>query len=133
MGVVGAYREEIRKLRALPADLPAPALLWTVDDDIAAMRWVILCFEYVDGAPPRRPWQPDEPRLVIDALAQLASLVAEAPSPALLRRIPRGRGLGSPSDRTRGFQPMAGLGRRAGSRIVDTLCRRRRHTSGSAG
>ena len=24
-----AYREEIRKLRALPSDLPAPALLWT--------------------------------------------------------------------------------------------------------
>jgi aminoglycoside phosphotransferase (APT) family kinase protein len=40
---------------------------------------VILCFEYVDGAPPRRPWQPDELRLVIDALARLAPLVAEAP------------------------------------------------------
>jgi hypothetical protein len=74
-----AYREEIRKLRALPSDLPAPALLWTVDDDIAGVRWVILCFEYADGAPPRRPWQPDELRLVTDALAQLAPLVAEAP------------------------------------------------------
>jgi hypothetical protein len=71
-----AYREESRKLRALPSDLPGPALLWTVDDDIARMRWVILCFEYIDGAPPRRPWQPDELRLVIDALAQLAPLVA---------------------------------------------------------
>ena len=30
-GLSEAYREEIRKLRALPADLPAPALLWTVD------------------------------------------------------------------------------------------------------
>jgi hypothetical protein len=37
------------------------------------------CFEYVDGAPPRRPWQPDELRLVTDALAQLAPLVAKAP------------------------------------------------------
>jgi hypothetical protein len=78
-GLSEAYREEIRKLRALPSDLPAPALLWTVDDDIAGMRWVILCFEYVDGAPPRRPWRPEELRLVIDALAQLAPLVAEAP------------------------------------------------------
>ena len=78
-GLSEAYREEIRKLRALPGDLPAPALLWTVDHDIAGVRWVILCFEYVDGAPPRRPWQPDELRLVIDALAQLAPLVAEAP------------------------------------------------------
>jgi Ser/Thr protein kinase RdoA (MazF antagonist) len=74
-----AYREEIRKLRALPSDLPAPALLWTVDDDIAGVRWVILCFEYADGAPPRRPWRPDELCLVIDALAQLAPLVARAP------------------------------------------------------
>jgi hypothetical protein len=114
-GLSEAYREEIRKLRALPSDLPAPALLWTVDDDIAGVRWVILCFEYVDGAPPRRPWRPEELRLVIDALAQLAPLV------------------GGPSDRTRGFQPVAGGGPRVGSRVVDTLCRQRRGTSGSAG
>lgn len=74
-----AYREEIRKLRALPSDLPAPALLWTVDDDIADVRWVILCLEYVDGSPPRRPWQLDELRLITDALARIAPLVAEAP------------------------------------------------------
>jgi Ser/Thr protein kinase RdoA (MazF antagonist) len=74
-----AYREEIRKLRALSSELPAPALLWTVDDHIADVRWVILCFEYIEGAPPRRPWQLDELRLVIDALARLAPLVAEAP------------------------------------------------------
>jgi hypothetical protein len=74
-----AYREEIRKLRALPSDLPAPALLWTVDDDIAGVRWVILCLEYVDGAPPRRPWQLDELRLVTDALARIAPLLAEVP------------------------------------------------------
>jgi hypothetical protein len=74
-----AYREEIRKLRALPSDLPAPALLWTLENDIARLRWVILCFEYVDGTPPRRPWQPDELRPVIEASARLAPLVAEAP------------------------------------------------------
>ena len=78
-GLSAAYREEIRKLRALPNDLPAPALLWTVDEHIAGLRWVILCFEYVDGVPPRRPWQRDELRLVTDALTQLAPLVAEAP------------------------------------------------------
>jgi Ser/Thr protein kinase RdoA (MazF antagonist) len=74
-----AYREEIRKLRALPSDLPSPALLWSVDDEIAGVRWVISCFEYVDGAPPRRPWQPEELRLVTDALTRLAPLVTEAP------------------------------------------------------
>jgi hypothetical protein len=70
MGVVGAYREEIRKLRALPA----PALLWTVDDDIAAMRWVILCFRARRRGASTSTWQPDELRLVIDALAQLAPI-----------------------------------------------------------
>ncbi len=74
-----AYREEIRKLRALPSDLPVPTLLWAVDDDIAGVRWVILCCEYVDGVPPRRPWRADELRMVTDALAQLAPLVADAP------------------------------------------------------
>jgi hypothetical protein len=74
-----AYREESRKLRALPSELPAPALLWTVDDEIAGMHWVILCFEYVDGTPPRRPWRPNELRLVTDALARLAPLVAQPP------------------------------------------------------
>jgi hypothetical protein len=74
-----AYREESRKLRALPRELPAPELLWAVDDDIAGTQWVILCFEYVDGTPPRRPWQPHELRVVTDALARLAPLVAEAP------------------------------------------------------
>src|SRR5688500_8716883 len=39
-----AYREESRKLRALPSELPAPELLWTVDDEIAGVQWVILCF-----------------------------------------------------------------------------------------
>jgi Ser/Thr protein kinase RdoA (MazF antagonist) len=78
-GLSEAYREEIRKLRGLPGDLPAPALLWSVDNDIVGARWVILCFEYVDGTPPRRPWQPDELRLVTDTLAGLAPLVANAP------------------------------------------------------
>jgi hypothetical protein len=41
-GLSEAYREEIRKLRALPSDLPAAALLGTVGDDVAGMRWVIL-------------------------------------------------------------------------------------------
>jgi hypothetical protein len=50
-----AYCEESRKLRALPSELPAPPFLWAVDDNIAGIRWVILCFEYVDGTPPRRP------------------------------------------------------------------------------
>ena len=37
-----SYREEARKLAALPAGVPAPRLLWHLDDD-----WVVLGIEYV--------------------------------------------------------------------------------------
>ncbi len=46
-----AYREEARKLAALPEARPAPRLLWTHDAD----DWVVLGIEYVDvaaAAPP---------------------------------------------------------------------------------
>lgn len=51
-----AYREEARKLRALPPETPAPALRWTHDAD----DWVVLGFEYVDGRHPQRPWVAEE-------------------------------------------------------------------------
>ena len=43
--VAEAYREEARKLGALPAAAPAPRLLWTHEDD-----WVVLGLEYVEPA-----------------------------------------------------------------------------------
>ena len=42
-----SYREEARKLTALPESVAAPRLLWMLDDD-----WVVLGLEYVDGATP---------------------------------------------------------------------------------
>jgi aminoglycoside phosphotransferase len=54
--VAAAYAEEGRVQRLLPDDLPAPRLLWTHEDD----RWVVIGWEAVAGAAPRRPWQPDE-------------------------------------------------------------------------
>ncbi len=48
-----SYREEARKLAALPPEVPAPRLLWQLDDD-----WVVLGIEYVAGRPPRRPCSP---------------------------------------------------------------------------
>ena len=79
MGFVGGLpRRNPQAARA--AQRPAGSYaVWAVDDDIAGVRWVILCFEYVDGVPPRRPWRADELRMVTDALAQLAPLVADAP------------------------------------------------------
>src|SRR4029077_6417004 len=46
-----SYREEARKLQALPEGVPAPRLLWTLDGD-----WVVLGLEYVEARAPRRPW-----------------------------------------------------------------------------
>ena len=48
-----AYREEARKLLALPAAAPAPRLLWSLDVD----DWFVLSTEYVEARAPRRPWR----------------------------------------------------------------------------
>src|SRR5207342_2513586 len=39
-----SYREEARKLQALPDTIPAPRLLWTIDAE-----WVVLGLEYVEA------------------------------------------------------------------------------------
>ena len=59
-----SYREEARKLAALPADVPAPRLLWHLDDD-----WVVLGIEYVAARAPHRPWRADD----LDAAPRLRS------------------------------------------------------------
>lgn len=58
-----AYLTEARILGALPDGVPAPALLWTVEDD-----WVVLGIEYVEGRSPERPWSRSELGLCLDAL-----------------------------------------------------------------
>ena len=47
-----AYREEARKLAALPTAAPAARLLWRLDDD-----WVVLATGVRRGPAPRRPWR----------------------------------------------------------------------------
>lgn len=74
-----AYREEVRKLTLLPPGLRAPALLWSLDDDVERERWVVLGLQYVEGRPPRRPWRPDELGLVTDMLADIAPLMTRVP------------------------------------------------------
>lgn len=71
-----AYREEARKLRALPPGLPVPRLLWSHEDDL----WVTLELEYVDGAIPVRPWRRDELDACLDTLEQLAGRLTPAPA-----------------------------------------------------
>jgi hypothetical protein len=72
-----AYREEARKLRRLPADLPVPRLRWTHEDD----RWVVLGLEHVDGRVPRRPWAPADLEDCLDTLEVLADRLTPPPLP----------------------------------------------------
>ena len=69
-----SYREEARKLRDLPEAVPAPRLLWMVDD-----AWVVLGIEYVEARAPRRPWRADELGLCLDALETVARVLTPAP------------------------------------------------------
>lgn len=70
-----SYREEARKLAALPGSVPAPRLLWHLDDD-----WVVLGIEYVAGRPAQRPWQPEELDAVLDALEEVAGALTPPPA-----------------------------------------------------
>jgi aminoglycoside phosphotransferase (APT) family kinase protein len=74
-----AYREEVRKLSALPAAVGAPPVLWHRDVELAGLRWVVTGFQYVDGAPPRRPWRLDQLVLVLDKLAAVAEALTAVP------------------------------------------------------
>ncbi|MGI9155772.1 MAG: phosphotransferase family protein [Marmoricola sp.] len=70
-----SYREEARKLAALPDTVPAPRLLWLHDED-----WVVLGLEYVEARNPQRPWRPDELDSCLDALERVADVLTPAPS-----------------------------------------------------
>jgi aminoglycoside phosphotransferase (APT) family kinase protein len=70
-----SYREEIRKLRALPAGLPAPRLLWSHEDDL----WVVLGLQHVDARTPSRPWVPAKLDLCLDALERVADILTPPP------------------------------------------------------
>jgi hypothetical protein len=70
-----SYREEGRKLGALPASVPAPRLLWMLDDD-----WVVLGIEHVEARPPLRPWRPDDLEATLDALELVADRLTPPPS-----------------------------------------------------
>lgn len=69
-----SYREEARKLVALPASVPAPRLLWHLDDD-----WVVLGIEHVDARPPARPWRQGDLDATLDALEVVAAELTPTP------------------------------------------------------
>jgi aminoglycoside phosphotransferase (APT) family kinase protein len=69
-----SYREEARKLRALPEGTPAPRLLWVLDKD-----WLVLGLEYVEAKAPRRPWRRADLDPCLDALETVADLLTPVP------------------------------------------------------
>ncbi|GAA5148669.1 hypothetical protein GCM10023340_22830 [Nocardioides marinquilinus] len=70
-----SYREEARKLAALPDGVPAPRLLWVHDAD----DWVVLGIEHVAARAPHRPWTQDDLDAALDALAEVARLLTPPP------------------------------------------------------
>jgi hypothetical protein len=72
-----AYREEARKLGALPAAAPAPRLLWSVEVD----GWFVLSTEYVEARQPARPWRADELALCLETLAAAVPVLTPPPLP----------------------------------------------------
>ena len=69
-----SYREEARKLAELPAEAPAPRLLWVHDAD----DWVVLGIEHVEARAPYRPWRRDD----LDAALRMTEQMAEVLTPA---------------------------------------------------
>lgn len=69
-----AYREEARKLAALPEAAPAPRLLWVEDAE-----WVVLGIEHVEASHPVRPWRVDDLDRCLDALEAAARALTPAP------------------------------------------------------
>jgi hypothetical protein len=71
-----SYREEARKLAALPDTAAAPRLLWHLADE----DWVVLGIEYVESRPPRRPWRPADLDACVAMTEQLAAVLTPAPA-----------------------------------------------------
>jgi len=70
-----SFREEVRKVTALPAGIPTPALRWSYDTD----GWVVLCFDDVDGRPPERPWREEELTATLGVVTSMSGLLTPPP------------------------------------------------------
>ena len=70
-----AYREEARKLAALPADVPAPRLQWLLDRE----DWVVLGIEHVAARAPHRPWRGPDVEAVARTLETVAATLTPPP------------------------------------------------------
>jgi aminoglycoside phosphotransferase (APT) family kinase protein len=71
-----AYREEARKLEALPPEAPAARLLWTLDVD----DWFVIGLEHIESRQPHRPWRSGDLDAALDALELVADLLTPPPA-----------------------------------------------------
>lgn len=70
-----AYREEARKLQALPPEAPAPRLRWIHDDQ----DWVVLGIEHVAARAPRRPWRTADLHRCVEMTEEMARTLTPVP------------------------------------------------------
>jgi len=75
------HRREAHVASLLPADAPAPRFRWWFE----LGPWVVLGFDYVEGANPELPWRRPDLDRVLDALSELARTLT--PSPAELETV----------------------------------------------
>jgi aminoglycoside phosphotransferase (APT) family kinase protein len=94
------HRREARVAAALPPEIPAPRLLFSVEHEPG---WIALVFEHVEGREPELPWRSNELERVLAALAELA----EALTPSPLEAPPIGERL---AELFRGWRTLAAVG-----------------------
>jgi aminoglycoside phosphotransferase (APT) family kinase protein len=82
------HRREARIAAALPADTPAPRLLWSHDEGDDG--WVVLAYEDVEGQHPAQPWRADQLGRVLDAIRAMAAALTPSPvAPAVAGSVER--------------------------------------------
>jgi Ser/Thr protein kinase RdoA (MazF antagonist) len=69
------HRAEARVAAALPQAVPAPRFLGSADDG----HWVILAFEWADGAELPMPWRPDELSQAVAAAGAMSQALTPSP------------------------------------------------------
>jgi hypothetical protein len=83
----GIYRREAQIAAALPASVPTPRFLDSLEDG----DWIALMFEDIEGTTPHIPWRPEELERVLAAVAELTALLTPAPIAAERRASRRAR------------------------------------------
>lgn len=74
-----SYRHEAKVLAWLPDGVPAPRLLWTLDERLAGNHWSVLGIEAVEGRLPDLPWSDDDLARAVAVVEEAAAALAEPP------------------------------------------------------